>query len=814
MKLSLRWLNQYLSLEYKPEEIADMLTTIGLEVEGWEKTESVKGGLAGVVVGHVSACGKHPDADKLSLTKVDIGQGEALQIVCGAPNIRAGQKVLVATIGTTLYDKEGNPWKIKKGKIRGIESEGMICAEDELGLGNDHSGIMVLADNAPVGMEAARFLNLKDDIIFEIGLTPNRSDATSHLGVAKDLFAYLKVNKDYQGEIKMPETTDFVTEKIKLNIDVDVRNKEACPRYAGAIISGIKVGESPEWIKQFLLTIGVKPINNVVDITNFVLHELGQPLHAFDADKIAGQKIIVDTLTAGTVFTSLDGIERKLQSTDLMINDAELNPMCMGGVYGGLHSGVTEQTTSIFLESAYFDPKYIRKTSTVHLLRTDAAKVFEKGADPEMVILALKRAAGLIRKYGDGAIGSNLVDIYPKPVNEPDIKLRYKKVSDIIGTEISKEKIQFILASLGMRIRSLDDASILVNPGTNKHDVTREIDLIEEILRIYGLNNINVTSGIKSTLSYQVKPDKNEIKEIIAQYLSANQFHEMMSLSLIESKLYSNVEGIDSKEFVYINNTSNVHLDILRPDMLVSGLQSVLYNLNRQQSQIKLFEHGKSYRKFNDQFIENELITIFISGKNREETWYDNTVKDVTIYDIKAVCSAILKKLGLTGIQEDTGTALPGLNHCVDFRRGGQSLISAGEIQKKLLKNSGIKQPVFYAEINIPQIVKTLGGVQIKVKEISRFPSMRRDLAVILDENITFAEIVSTSFKVDKKFLKEVRLFDVFKDPVKIGENKKSYAVSFHFENTERTLADKEIDMIMEKIMDNLQNQLNANVRK
>lgn len=814
MKLSLRWLNQYLPLEYTPEEIADMLTTIGLEVEGWEKTESVKGGLSGVVVGHVMECSKHPDADKLSLTSVDIGQQSPLQIVCGAPNVRTGQKVLVATIGTTLYDKEGNPWKIKKGKIRGAESEGMICAEDELGLGNDHSGIMVLNQDAVVGMEAARYLNLQDDIIFEIGLTPNRSDATSHLGVAKDLYAYLKVNKNYQGEIRMPETADFVTEKIKLNIDVEVRHKEACPRYAGVSITGVQVGESPDWIKQFLLSVGVKPINNIVDITNFVLHELGQPLHAFDADKINGHKIIVDTLPAGTVFTSLDGTERKLTETDLMINDAALNPLCMGGVYGGLHSGVSADTTNIFLESAYFDPKYIRNTSTGHLLRTDAAKVFEKGADPEMVIFALKRAAGLIRKYGGASISNILIDVYPKPVKEPDIKLRYKKANAVIGTDISKENIQFILSSLGMRIRPLDDESLLVNPGTNKHDVTREIDIIEEILRIYGLNNIAVSSGIRSTLSYQVKPDKNEIKEIIAQYLAANQYHEMMGLSLIESKLYHQFEGTDPEEFVYINNTSNVHLDILRPDMLVSGLQSVVYNLNRQQSQIKLFEHGKSYRKKNDQFIESEYITLFLSGKNKEETWYGNAAAETTIHDLKAVCASILRRLGLSGIQEETSLSLPGLDNCLHFYRGNQSLIKSGSVRKKVLKNAGIKQPVFYAEINLTNMVKALAGVKTNVKEISRFPSMRRDLAMILDENVAFSDIVTLAAKADRKYLKDVRLFDVFKDPVKIGENKKSYAVSFHFENTERTLSDKEIDLVMEKIMDNLQNQLKANVRK
>jgi phenylalanyl-tRNA synthetase beta chain len=814
MKLSLQWVKQYISLDYSPEEIAEMLTTIGLEVEGWEKKETVKGGLSGVVVGYVQECIKHPDADKLSLTKVDTGLEVPLQIVCGAPNVAVGQKVFVATIGTTLYDKDGNPWKIKKGKIRGEESEGMICAEDELGLGQDHSGIMVLKDDAVIGQPAAVYLNIKEDIVFEIGLTPNRSDATSHLGVVKDLYAYLKVNTDFSGEIRYPESVDYVTEKVKFNIDVEVLNKEACPRYSGVTITNVKVGESPDWIKNALLSIDVKPINNIVDITNYVLFELGQPLHAFDADKIESNKIIVDFLPEGTKFTTLDKTERSLGAKDLIICNGKKEPMCMAGVYGGLHSGVSAETVNIFLESAYFDPKHVRATSTNHLLRTDAAKIFEKGADPNITIFAMKRAAGLIRKYCGGSVSNVLVDLYPTTIQGKDISVRYKKVKDVIGIEMSKDKIQQILSCLGMTIKTLDEGTILVNPGTNKHDVTREIDIIEEILRIYGLNNIPVHSNIKSTITYTQQPDKNTVKEAISHFLASNHFHEMMGLSLIESKIFSGINEIDPASFVYINNTSNVHLDILRPDLLISGLQSVAYNANRQQNNIKLFEHGKSYIKKNGDFEENECITIFISGKTREETWYNKEKDETDFYDIKHIAVAVLQKTGVRNWQENLDTNHFGLEYGVDFQKGNSVLISTGKVSSALLKKAGIKQNVYYAQIELKNILEAITGQKFSVKEISKFPSMKRDLAIIADMQITFKDMVDTARKADKKILKDIRLFDVFTDKNKVGEGKKSYALSFYFENSEKTLSDKEVDSIMEQIIISLEKELSAIIRK
>lgn len=814
MKLSLRWLSQYLNLEYSPEEIADMLTTIGLEVEGWERKEMIKGGLQGVVVGHVLSCEKHPDADKLSLTKVDVGSDESIQIVCGAPNVATGQKVLVATIGTTLYDKDAQPWKIKKGKIRGQESEGMICSASELGLSEDHSGIMILNDEAVVGTPAATFLNLPDDVVFEIGLTPNRSDATSHLGVARDLFAYCAVNKNYNQEIKWPDTSDFVTEKIMDNIDVVVENKNACPRYAGVTINHVQVGESPDWLKQLLLSVDIKPINNIVDITNYILHEYGQPLHAFDADKIEGQKIIVDTLPEGTDFVTLDGNKRTLKKNDLMINDGQKKPLCLAGVYGGLGSGVTTETKRVFLESAYFNPGFVRGTSMGHNLRTDAAKVFEKGADPNMVLPALKRAAGLIRKLAGGAISNLLIDVYPKPLDRADILLRYEKVNEVIGISINKDKIHHILVSMGMKIKPMDEYSILVNPGSNKHDVTREIDLIEEILRIYGLNNVPLQSGIKSTISYTEKPNKKEILENIAQFLSSNLYLEMMGLSLVESKNFSEKTGFDPKNFVYINNTSNVHLNIMRPDMLTSGLLSVAYNLNRQQNQIKLFEHGKTYIKSEDQYQEKEYVSIFLSGNIREESWFGDTRRDAGFFDIKHTVQSIFQRLGIQEFTVEETKAGTGLAYGLAYVKGEKTLARFGLVAPSFLKQQGIKQPVFYGELDIAHLVKACSKSKTLVKEISKFPSSRRDLAVIVDDTTTFASIRDTAAKCDKKWLRDIRLFDIFKDENKVGAGKKSYAISFHFENEEKTLSDKEVEQVMQKIILALENQSGALIRK
>ncbi len=813
MKLSLKWLKRYLDLPYSAEEVGDMLTLIGLECEGIEQVESIKGGLKGVVTGEVLICEKHPDADKLSLTTVDIGAAEALQIVCGAPNVAQGQKVLVATIGTKLYidDKE---LVIKKGKIRGVESHGMICAEDELGLGNSHAGIMVLSSNTPIGLEAASLFNLEDDYVLEIGLTPNRSDATSQLGVARDLLAYLKVNKDYDKTIREPEISGYITEKTHKNINVEVENQNDCKRYTGLVLTDVTVKESPDWIKNLLKAIDVKPINNIVDITNYILHEYGQPLHAFDADKIAGNKIIVKNLEKDTPFISLDGVERKLSAEDLMICDADSQPLCMAGVYGGLNSGVTIDTKNIFLESAYFDATCIRRTSTKHNLRTDAAKIFEKGADPNIAIIALKRAASLMHELAGANISDKLVDIYPVEILSKEIRLYYQNVNKLIGTEIPTHVIHDILQAMNMGITPIDKESILVEVPTNKCDVTREVDLIEEIVRIYGLNRVPITGKISSTISHAEKPEKYVIKELMSNHLAASGFNEMMGLSLVESRYYKNIEGIDPHKFVYINNTSNVHLDIMRPDMLISGLISVAHNLNRQQNQLQLFEFGKSYLNDNGKYHEDEFVSIFMTGKKFNESWLVDSKKEKSFFDIKRIVFSVLNALGIKNIEEKIFENKEKMSYGLELYKNGELIGLMGEINSHICKSQGVKAKIFYAQLAFDSVIRSVAKAKYLLQEVSKYPSMRRDLALIVDKSVTFGEVEKAAKSTDKRILKQIGLFDVYENREQLGPNKKSYAVSFLFENIDKTLNDKEIDHVMNKLTDNFEKQLSAVVRK
>jgi phenylalanyl-tRNA synthetase beta chain len=813
MKLSLNWLKRYLHIAYSPEKIAEFLTLTGLEVEGIEKVESIAGGLKGVVVGQVLTCERHPDADRLSVTTVDIGEGDPLSIVCGAPNVAKDQKVLVATIGTVLFDQEGKPFTIKKGKIRGQDSYGMICAADELGLGNDHSGIIVLDPNTAIGTAASAHFNLEDDYLLEIGLTPNRSDATSQLGVARDLLAYLKVHENYHEDIIEPDVSTFVTRKTPINIGAEVSIPKQCIRYTGVTISNIKVKESPEWMQKLLKSIGVKAINNVVDVTNFILHELGQPLHAFDADKIGGGKIIVRNLPAGTIFKTLDDIDRKLYAEDIMITDAEENGLCLGGVYGGKHSGVNATTTNIFLEAACFHSSSIRRTSTRHNLRTDAAKVFEKGSDPNITEFAIKRAASLIVATCGGEISSQMVDIYPKPVLPAEIILKYQDVYDIIGVHIKPETIRDILLSMDMEIEPFENESILVKVPTNKVDVTRDVDLIEEILRIFGLNNVPIPLKISSTISYSPKPNKYRIKEIISNYLAAKGFNEIMGLSLIESQKHE-ASRYDANKFVYINNTSNIHLNIMRPDMLISGLQTIAFNINRQQHNLSLFEFGKAYQTNENGFDENEKLTILLTGKKNEESWLTDAKATMSFYDIKEVVVSILERLGLSKykfseIQNDTRWS-----YGLSVNQGPTHVVSFGEVDPVILKGQNIKAKVFYAEFSVPALVGIGHKSKTSVSEISKFPTMRRDLALIIGKEVSFEQIQSIAYSVDQKILKQIQLFDVFTDESKIGEGKKSYAVSFGFEHLSRTLQDKEVDDIMQRIIMILEEKTGAKIRK
>lgn len=811
MNISLRWLKDYIDLPFEVEEISEMLTLIGLEVEGLEEQENLKGGLRGVVVGHVLSCEPHPDADRLKLTTVDVGSENPLQIVCGAPNVDQGQKVLVATIGTTLYSKEGEPWKIKKGKIRGQVSEGMICAEDELGLGNSHDGIMVLDEASEVGTPAASLFDVYTDHIFDIGLTPNRSDATSHLGVARDLYAYILFHFPEKAKLKLPTTETFKVENQTDIFKVEIANKEACPRYSGITISDIKVGASPKWIVDKLAAIGVNSINNVVDITNFVLHETGQPLHAFDADKIPSKKIIVTTLSEGTLFTTLDGVERKLLETDLMICNGEKEPLCMAGVYGGMDSGVTEETTTIFLESAYFSASSIRKTSTAHNLRTDAAKVYEKGADPNVVTYALKRAANLLKEYAQGVITSEIEDEYPETINQKEIRLRYQKVNDVIGAKLSKDDIHNILNGMGMEINPLDEDSIRVKVPTNKADVIREVDVIEEILRIYGFNKIEIPSKVVSTLSYTSQPEKSAVKDRMAAILTSSGYLEMMNLSLIESKYYEASKLASSENLVRINNTSNVHLDVMRPEMLTPALLTIKHNLNRQQHHLKMFEFGKEYAKGNASFVETEQLILINAGEKPAEHW-TGTQGNSDFYTLKLDVHRILQSLNIQKFQISESEHL-GLEYGLHYHRGDQSLVHFGTVDGALIEELDIKETIQYAVFDLSNLLKAI-KTNFEVSGVSKYPSVRRDLALVIDNAVSFDSIEQIAKKTDKKLLKEVKLFDIYKDEEKLGKDKKSYAVSFSFVDIEKTLKDKEIDKLMNKMISSFERDLGALIRK
>jgi len=733
-----------------------------------------------------------------------------VQIVCGAPNVAQGQKVLVATIGTTLYSPEGEPWKIKKGKIRGEVSQGMICAEDELGLGSSHDGIIVLPEDVQVGTLASSYYKIENDYVYDIGLTPNRSDATSHIGVAQDLAAYLSVNHETDGILRLPDLSSFHVDNNSVVFEVNVHDQGKCPRYSGLTISGVEIKESPEWLKNHLTSIGIRPISNIVDITNFILHEYGQPLHAFDADKVSGNTINVKTLADGTRFTTLDEQERKLNSEDLMICDGNGKGMCMAGVFGGIDSGVTDATKNIFLESAHFNASSTRRTSTRHLLRTDAAKCFEKGSDPNLTIDALKRAAILIKELGGGMITSEIVDHYPDKIDPVEIQLRYDVVNDYLGNEITVDEIHSILRAMGMSINPVDEKSIRVGVPTNKADVTREVDLIEEILRIYGFNKIETPSKILSTLTYSDYPNKKDLKNRLSQFLAARGFNEMMNLSLIESKLYDSWENMSTEDFVYINNTSNIHLNIMRPEMSLSGLQSVAHNINRQQTDLKLYEFGKSYLKSDGDFVETEKATLFITGKENIESW-NNGTSSANFFTLKAEIINALDLLNVKGYQVSESTD-DRLDYGLKFHRGPQVLLTFGLLKDQITSIVGIKQDVYFAEIEIAKLVQSVGSSNF-ISGLSKFPSMRRDLALVLDESVKFEEVQKIAKKTDKKILKDIGLFDIFKSKEKLGEGKKSYAVSFVFENMEKTLSDKEVDKIMSKMQNSFERELNAVIR-
>lgn len=809
MRISYNWLKQFIKIDWKADETAALLTDLGLEVEVVEAFESITGGLKGIVVGHVLTCEKHPDADKLKITTVDLGDGNApVQIVCGANNVAAGQKVPVATIGTKLYDKDGNTFEIKKGKIRGQESHGMICAEDEIGLGNSHDGIMVLADDLKPGTPASKVFNIEVDEVFEIGLTPNRADAMSHMGVARDLKAGL-LQSNVTTEFITPSVSKFKVDKRTLKIDVTVEDTKLAPRYAGVTISGITVKPSPIWLQNRLKAIGLNPKNNIVDVTNYVLHELGQPLHAFDANTISGNKIIVKTVSADTKFLTLDGTERALHEDDLMICD-ESGPICMAGVFGGAHSGVTETTTNIFLESAYFNPVSIRKTAKRHTLSTDASFRFERGIDPEITVYALKRAALLIQEVAGGEITSDLIDIYPKKIEDFNVFLSFEKVNNLIGEELKKETIKNILASLDIKINSISDSGLGLNIPPYRVDVQREVDVIEEILRVFGYNNIKIPNKINASVSNSSRTEEFKVQNIVANQLCSLGFNEMMANSLTTSNYVAYSEQILSDETVTMLNPLSNDLSVMRQSMLFSALEAVSYNINRRNSDLKLFEFGKTYHSVEGNYNERKHLTLTMSGNATSENW-NLAQKTSDFFLFKGYITAILSKLNI-----DTKVKTVTVSHDVfaegiGFAIGNEVIAEFGSIKKSVLKHFDIKQEVFFGDINWDAIQKYVSN-KIKLVDIPKFPEVRRDLALLVNQSVTFEQLYQVAKQTEKVLLKNINLFDVYQGK-NLPEGKKSYALSFVLQDTSNTLTDVQIDTIMNKLQHTFETQFEAVLR-
>ena len=806
MKISYNWLKQFIKIDWKSEETAALLTDLGLEVEMVEKFQSVKGGLEGVVVGHILTCVPHPDADRLKVTTVDLGDGVPVQIVCGAANVVAGQKVPVATIGTTLYDKEGVAFQIKKGKIRGQESHGMICAEDELGIGTSHDGILILDNSIAAGTTAAAVFKIENDEVFEIGLTPNRADAMSHLGTARDLRAGL-LQTGLKVELLSPSVSNFRVDKRTLKISVSVENPLLAPRYCGVSISGITIKPSPAWLQNRLKSIGLNPKNNIIDVTNYVLHELGQPLHAFDAAKISG-KISVKTLPSGTKFTTLDDIERTLHEEDLMICD-EAGPLCIAGVFGGMNSGVTETTTSLFLESAYFNPVSIRKSAKRHQLNTDASFRFERGIDPTITEYALKRAALLIQEVAGGEITSDIIDLYPKKIENFPVVLNFNNVKKIIGQELPKEIIKNILASLEIKVNSVSDAGLGLTIPAYRVDVQREIDVIEEILRVYGYNNIKFSDKLNATVSNAPRTEDYKVQNIIANQLNAQGFHEMMANSLTTASYVQLSEMLKEEHNVLMLNPLSNDLAAMRQSLLFSGLEAISYNINRKNADLKFFEFGKTYHKFPSGYQEDKHLTMFITGNRNQESW-TNTQKPTDFFLFKGYINAVLSRLGIHKTQ-----SLPIISDVysegIAIGFGNDILVEFGVVKKSVLKHFDIKQEILFADFNWDLILKILSN-KIKFSEIPKYPEVRRDLSLLLDDSVTFESIYAISRQTEKSLLKDISLFDVYQGK-NLPEGKKSYAISFTIQDSTKTLTDVQIDKIMNKLQKNFETALGASLR-
>ncbi len=815
MKISYHWLKDFIDLSVGPEKLSEILTSIGLEVEAVEEYEEIKGGLRGILVGEVLTCQKHPNADKLSLTTVNIGNNKPLRVVCGAPNVAAGQKVLVATVGTELFMGEKS-FKIQKTKIRGEESEGMICAEDEIGLGTKHEGIMVLDAEAVPGTPAAQYFNITNDTVYEIGLTPNRIDAGSHFGVARDLAAYFS----QQGEISLRkcDVNSFKADDHNLIINVAIEDPAGCRRFTGVTLTNLTIGPSPDWLQRRLKSIGLTPISNIVDVTNYVLHELGQPLHAYDADKLYDQRIVVKRLKEGTPFITLDGVERKLSEQDVMVCDGR-SGACIGGVFGGLESGVTETTKNIFLESAYFDPIAIRKTARRHGLNTDASFRFERGVDPQNTVIALKRAAMLIKEVCNGRISSEVIDVHPAPIEPVVIPMLYSHIDRLIGIKIDRQVIKKILRSLEIELLKEEGDTIVVKVPPYRVDVTREADVIEDILRIYGYNNVGFSEKLNASVSYVSKPDNEQLVNKASNYLVANGFTEIMSNSLTKKEYYSGLQTFPEDKLVPILNPLSTDLNVMRQTLLFSGLEAIARNINFKNSNLRLFEYGRIYSlKNNDisqfeNFVERPAIGLFLTGNMEEQSW---ALKEspVNFFHLKAYCLNLLSGLGIdysvfsTSSLDGSGDIFSG---GLEYRYKNESVIKAGLISRKLQKIFDIESDVYFAEI-LWDILIPLTLRKISFIGLPKFPEVRRDLALLIDESVQFSQVERLAFEAGRPLLKKINLFDYYKGK-NIPEGKKSYAVSFFIQDLNKTLTDKEIDRIMSKITEALVKNLKAELR-
>ncbi len=819
MTISYKWLSDYLPVTVEPERLNRILTSIGLEVESMHPYEEIKGGLQGLIIGEVISTEKHPNADKLTLTKVNIGNGEPLQIVCGAPNVAAGQKVIVATVGTTIYPISGEPLLMKVAKIRSIESQGMICAEDEIGLGMSHAGIMVLPETVKVGMAAVDYYQPYEDIIFEIGLTPNRMDAMSHWGVARDVCAYLSHHDKKDIRPIVPKTgangIGFKVDNTSLTIDVTVENEKACPRYSGISLANITIRESPKWLQQRLKSIGLRPINNIVDITNYIQQETGQPLHAFDANSIAGKKIVVKNLPEGTLFVTLDEKERKLGADDLMICDAR-EGICIAGIFGGLHSGVTSQTKNIFLESACFDGVSIRKTSFRHGLRTDAASRFEKGTDISATVNVLKRAAVLIRDIAGGEIASEIIDIYPHPKEKTQVAIKYHFLKKLSGKNYHPDAVKNILNSLGFETLKEGIDELRVAVPWHKPDIHLPADIAEEVLRIDGLDNIDIPEAITITPAVEENVASEAYKEKVASHLVGLGFNEIMTNSITHADYFSETE---SAHMVRMMNCLSAELNILRNSLFETALECVAHNLNHKNNSLRLFEFGKAYGVSGPgKYTETDKLCVVVTGKNREDSWRQKSVL-ADIYYLKGVMDSILNVTGITADSIE-GLEVPKLEDHLVYKLNAQIIAGAGSVKKNVLDRFGIKQPVYFAELNWAILSAYIPPAGMVIKELTRFPSVQRDLAMIVSKELTWEEVQRSIQKIKFKLpagqaspLHELKLFDIFESE-KLGTGKKSMAINFTFGDEEKTLTDKEIDGWMNQIMTTLEKEVQAEIRK